>query len=84
MLYMGVPLGKTIEIKWVNEKQPEKDTYIPKGEWRKNVAEYEYKGEKYSKIECNKKDFDPNKYFRYSGHVLKKCSRKWRFKKYDL
>lgn len=84
MLYMGVPLGKTIEIKWVNEKQPEKDTYIPKGEWRKNVAEYEYKGGKYSKIECNEKDFDPNKYFRYSGHVLKKCSRKWRFKKYDL
>ena len=37
-----------------------------------------------TEIECNEKDFDPNKYFRYSGHVLKKCSRKWRFKKYDL
>ena len=84
MLYMGVPLGKTIEIKWVNEKQPEKETYIPKGEWRQNVAEYEYKEGKYSKIECKEKDFDPDKYFRYSGHVFKKCARKWRFKKYDI
>ena len=76
-----------IKIKWVNEKQPEKDTYIPKGEWRQNVAEYEYneyKEEKYSKIECNEKNFDSDKYFRYSGHVFKKCPRKWRFKKYDI
>ena len=40
--------------------------------------------EKYSKIECNEKNFDSDKYFRYSGHVFKKCPRKWRFKKYDI
>jgi len=81
MLYMGLPLGKPIEIEWVSEDQDGKENYIPKGEPRQNVAEYEYKNGKYSKIEYHEKVFDPNMYFRYSGKIYKKCQRKWRFRK---
>ena len=81
MLYMGFPLGKPIEIEWVSEDQEGKENYIPKGEPRQNVAEYEYKNGKYSKIEYLEKEFDPNMYFRYSGKIYKKCQRKWRFRK---
>lgn len=84
MLYMGLPLGKPIEIKWISKDLEGKETYTPKGEWRKNVAEYEYKDGKYAKIEYHGKDFDPNLYFRYSGHVYKKCPRKWRFRKANI
>ena len=42
MLYMGVPLGKPIEIEWVTKDLPPKDSFkLSEGEWRKNVAEYE-------------------------------------------
>ena len=42
MLYMGVPLGKPIEIKWIADSQPEKHAKL-QGSPRKNVAEeYQY------------------------------------------
>ena len=84
MLFMGLPLGKPIEIEWVSENLPEKDAFKPVGEPRKNVAEYEFKDGKYYKIECVEKNFDPNLYFRYSGHVFKKCLRNWRFRKNNV
>ena len=58
-----------------------KESYMPKGEWRQNVAEYEFKNGKYNKIECHEEHFDENQYFRYSGKIFKKCTRKWRFRK---
>lgn len=81
MLYMGVPIGKSIEIKWVSKQLAGKEFYISKGEWRQNVAEYELKDGKYYKIECHDDLYDPDKYFRYSGKVFKKCQRNWRYKK---
>lgn len=92
MLYMGVPLGKAIEIEWIEEDVPDKNNYKPIGISRLNVAEYnkyengkyvkiEYKDGKYSKEEYLKKDFDSKQYFRYSGKIFKQCQRKWRFKK---
>lgn len=84
MLYMGVPLEKPLEIKWVSEDLEGKEAYNPKGEWRKNVAEYKFEEGKYIKIPGNEADFNPDQYFRYSGHVFKKCPRKWRFKKDNI
>ena len=84
MLYMGVPLGKPIEIEWVSKEQDGKDRYVPKGIPRQNVAEYELKNGKYNKIECHETNFDPKLYFRYSGKVFKKCQRKWRFRKDNI
>ena len=91
MLYMGVPLGKVIEIEWIEEDVADKDNYKPKGIPRLNVAEYEYRNGKYVKIEYKdgkyskeeylKKDFDTKQYFRYSGKIFKQCQRPWRFKK---
>lgn len=84
MLYMGVPLGKSIEIKWESKSLDGKESYMPKGEWRQNVAEYEFRDGKYNKIECHEELYDPDKYFRYSGKILKKCQRKWRYKKDNI
>ena len=84
MLYMGVPLGKSIEIKWESKSLDGKESYIPKGEWRQNVAEYEFRDGKYNKIECHEELYDPDTYFRYSGKILKKCQRKWRYKKDNI
>ncbi len=83
MLYMGVPLGKPIEIEWINKDQKGKESYIPKeGEPRQNVAEYELKDGKYEKIEyTGKGEYDKDAYFLYAKHVYKKCKRKWRFRK---
>ena len=90
MLYMGVPIGKQIEIEWVRDPK-KNDVDILVGEWRQNVAEYdekyakiEYKDGKYSKEEYSKKEFDTNDYFCYSGKIFKKCTRKWRFKKNNI
>lgn len=81
MLYMGLPLGKPIEIVWVSEAQDYKDNYIPIGIPRQNVAEYKYQNGKYTKIECTEKDFDPKLYYRSSGKIFKQCQRKWRFRR---
>ena len=81
MLYMGVPLGKPIEIEWISKRQTGYADYKPTGEPRKNVAEYELKDGKYIKIERRDESFDEKVHFRYSKHDYRKCQRKWRFRK---
>ena len=49
MLYMGVPLGKAIEIEWIEEDVPDKDSYTKEGITRLNVAEYKCENGQYVK-----------------------------------
>ena len=78
MLYMGLPLGKPIEIEWVENRIPGYDTYEPKGEPRQNVAKYKYNKEKgkYEKI--------VKAYSKSGKPIFEPCTRPWRFKKSDL
>lgn len=86
MLYMGVPLGKTIEIEWVTKDLPPKDSYkLSEGEWRKNVAEYEKdkKNGKYIKKPVIG-DFDKKIHFHYGKNDYVRCTRPWRFYKTEV
>ena len=84
MLYMGVPLGKSLEISWISEKQPGYDGFVPSGEWRQNVAEYkkDEKG-KYKKV-IVEGDFNDKLHFHYNKKDYVRCKRLWRFKKSNL
>lgn len=81
MLYMGLPLGKPIEIEWIALRLPGYENYEPKGEPRQNVAEYE----KDEKGRFVKKPaigvFDEKKHFHYGKNNYVRCLRPWRFKK---
>jgi len=84
MLYMGVPLSKSIEIEWVSKDLDGKETYKPKGEWRKNAAEFEInKNGKYIK-KLVVGAFDENKHFHYGKNDYVRCQRPWRFKKENI
>ena len=87
MLYMGVPLGKAIEIEWIEDDVSDKENYKPKGIPRYNVAAEEHfrknKKGKYEKVplEQTPEIWNDNVYFRSSGKIYKRCQRPWRFKK---
>lgn len=75
MLYMGVPLGRALEIEWIEEDIPGKDTYNPIGIPRLNVPKYVYneKKGKYIKIIRG--------YTAKGKPIFEPCTRPWRFKK---
>lgn len=84
MLYMGIPLGKPIEIEWISEDLEGKQSYEPQGEPRQNVAQYvlDNKGN-YIKKEWIADSLNPIKeeHFKYGKHTFVQCPRKWRFRK---
>lgn len=96
MLYLGVPLKKSIEIEWVSEKKlTEYNDFKPNGEWRQNVAEYEKdENGKYIKVKKGSKEeyvkklvkggFSNELHFHYNKKDYVRCGRKWRFKKPNL
>lgn len=92
MLYMGIPLGKPIEIEWRSEDLEGKQTYELQGEPRQNVAQYKLdnKGNyikdnkgNYIKKEWIADSLNPIKeeHFKYGKHTFVQCPRKWRFRK---
>jgi hypothetical protein len=84
MLYMGVPMGKAIEIEWISKRLHGYESFEPKGEPRQNVAEYKYEDGKYIKIERGDEVFNKDLHFHYSKLDYKKCLRPWRFRKNNL
>ena len=93
MLYMGIPIGNPIEIEWITEDLPGKDSYIPNGFPRVNIAaEYEfmpYKNGNGGNIKKKETDIypdplDPVKFFKSNKLVYKRCQRSWRFFKTDI
>jgi len=85
MLYMGIPMGKPIEIEWISEDLEGKQSYEPKGEPRLNVAKYVLNGKgQYIKQEWIDDPTCPSKedHFKYGKHTFVQCPRPWRFRKY--
>lgn len=88
LLFMGVPIGKAIEIKWISEDLPGKNNYAAEGKIRYNVAAekcfIKNAKNKYEKIPIEEAiviPLDKEKYYCVSGNVYERCNRKWRFYK---
>jgi hypothetical protein len=92
MLYMGLPLGKPIEIEWVTKNLQDKDCCNPIVGKRYNVPAEEHfiknaknKYEKRPLKETVSKPLNKDDFFSDSaGNVYRRCTRLWRFYKVGL